>query len=310
MTGFTIANGLLTFLIVANQPLYDTISLHYSDSLTWYFIFFLVPLLAGLTFYFWLKNKYISKGLKKLFLVLFIVQLTFTLIASIMNYNYWGYAFKRPSVFKEIFTADKVLTCSTVSNTDSNGIKSLHVVIDTTESMDNLYGRIDIYYGISDRIFMVFQDRSGKNPDLSYFPKIYNNPDLKISNSILQKLESQIQKTDLIDVGETSGQLFGIVTEFVTDDNVKYIFAGLHGGEISNDHYSHYEFLFVDKDQQYQLIKKQRFYTDAAGFEGFEYANIAPFFSLLLTVIGLIGATIIGTTNKIMKRRKQTDIIV
>ncbi len=310
-TGFTIAQGLLSFLTVGNRQLYDTISLHYSDSLTWYFIFFLFPLLAGLTVYFWLKNKYIFKGLKILFGSLLILQLVFTVTASIMNYNYWGYAFKRPVVFNEILKADKVLTCSPISNIylDSAGIKPFHVVIDTTKSKDNLCGRKDFYYGISDRIFMIFQDRAHINGHLYDFPKIYNNPDLKTSKIILKNLERQIQESNLIDIGATQGQLNGIVTELVTVDNANYIFVGLHGGEVSNDHYPNYEFLFVEKNNQYELIKKQRFYTDVAGIEGLEYANIAPFFSLLLTAIGLVGAIIIGTTNRIIKSRKQTDEI-
>ena len=309
-TGITIAHGLLSFLTAGNRQLYDNISLHYSDSFTWYFIFFLVPLLAGLTFYFWLKNKYISKGLKILLGSLLMLQLAFTVTASIMNYNYWGYAFKRPAVFNEIQKADKVLTCSPISNIylDSAGIKPFHVVIDTTKSMDNLYGRKDFYYGISDRIFMVFEDRAHINGHLYDFPKIYNNPDLKTSKNILKNLERQIQESNLIDIGVTPGQLNGIVTELITVDNAHYIFVGLQGGEVSNDHYPHYEFLFVEKNNYYELIKKQRFYTDVAGIEGLEYANIAPFFSLLLTAIGLVCAIIIGTTNRIIKSSKQTDV--
>ncbi|MBI3234604.1 MAG: hypothetical protein HYZ42_11280 [Bacteroidetes bacterium] len=232
--------------------------------------------------------------------------------ASIINYNYWGYAFKRPPVFNEILNADKVLTCTPISNIylDSAGIKPFHVVIDTTKSMDNLYGRKDFYYGISDRIFMVFQDRAHLNGYLYDFPKIYNNPDLKASKNILKSLERQILETNLIDIGATPGQLNGIVTELLTVDKANYIFVGLHGGEVSNDHYPHYEFLFAEKDHLYKLVKKQRFYTDVAGIEGLEYANIAPFFSLLLTVIGLVGAIIIGTTNRIIKSRKQTNVIV
>jgi hypothetical protein len=313
-TGFTIAHGLLSFLTAGNRQLYDTISLHYSDSFIWYFIFILVPLLAGLTFYFWLKNRYIYKGLKMLFGTFFILQLAFTVTASIINYNYWGYAFKRPPVFNEILTAEKVLTCSGVSNIDSTGIKPLHILLDTTKSMDNLYGRKDFYYGTSDRIFMVFQDRAHINGYLHDFPKIYNNPDLKASKNILLSVDKQIRESKLIDKGEnswdTSGKLNGILTEFLSVDNTKYIFAGLSGGQVSNDHYPFYEFLFVEKNKQYELIKKQRFYTDVAGIEGLEYSNIAPFFSLLLTAIGLIGAIIIGKTNRrIIKSRKKMDVI-
>jgi len=245
-TGFTIAHGLLSFLTVFNRQLYHNISLHYSDSLTWYFLFFLVPLLAGLTFFLWVRNKYISKGLKFLFGASLILQLSFTLTASIKNYNYWGYALKRPAVFNEILDADKVLTCSRVSNIDSTGIKSLHVVIDTTKSMDNLYGRRDLYYGTSDRTFMVFQDRAHINRYLHDFSEIYNNPNLKASESILRSIDLQIQASKLIDKGDrnwNTEQLSGIITEFLTVNNTKFVFAGLSGGEVSNDHHRFYEFL-------------------------------------------------------------------
>ena len=135
------------------------------------------------------------------------------------------------------------------------------------------------------------------------FPKICNNPEFKVSKDILLSIDKQIQESKLIVKGErvyydTLGKLDGIVTEFVTGDNVKYLFAGLSGREVSNDHYPQYEFLFVEKGDQYKLIKKQRFYRDIAGIEGLEYANIAPFFSLLLTAIGLIGSIIIVITNR------------
>jgi hypothetical protein len=303
-TGFTIAHGLLSFLILSNRQLYDKILLHHSDSLTWYFIFYFVPLLAGLTFYVWLQNKYVSKNLRILFGELLFLQLAFTVTASIVNYNYWGYPFKRPAVFREILTADKILTCSRVSNIDSTYSKSLKVVTDTTKSMDNLYGREDFYYGTSDRIFMAFQDRANINGNLYDFPKIYNNPQLKVSKDILLIIDKQIKESNLVEKGEknwdTSGQLNGILTEFISVDNTEYIFAGLSGAQVSNDHYPFYEFLFVKNNNQFELIKKQRFYTDVAGIEGLEYSNIAPFFSLLLTAFGLIRAIIIGRTNRII----------
>lgn len=127
-------------------------------------------------------------------------------------------------------------------------------------------------------------------------------------------IDKQINESKLVDQGEikwdTSGQLNGIITEFITEDNEKYIFAGLNGGQVSNDHYPKYEFLFAENNNQYELIKKQRFYTDIAGIEGLEYANLSPFFSFLLTAIGLICAIIIGTTNRIIKSRKQKDLTV
>ena len=312
-TGFTIAHGLLTFLTASNRQLYDKISLHYSDSLTWYFIFYLVPLLAGLTFYVWLQNKYVSKNLRILFGELLFLQLAFTLTASIVNYNYWGYPFKRPAVFREILTADKVLTCSRVSNIDSTYIQPLKVISDTTKSMNNLYGREDFYYGTSDRIFMTFQDRAHINGNLYDFPKIYNNSKLKVSQNTLLIIDKQIKESKLLDKGEinwdTSGQLNGILTEFISADNTEYVFAGLSGGQVSNDHYPFYEFLFVKNNNQLKLIKKQRFYTDVAGIEGLEYSNIAPFFSLLLTAFGLTRVIIMGRKNRTILSRKKMEAI-
>lgn len=325
--GFTIAHGLLSFLIIANWQLYNNISLHYSESFTWYFIFFLVPLLAGLTFYFWVRHKSIHRGLKILFSVLLIPQLAFTVIVVIFNYYYWGYPFKRPAVFHEILNVKTMLTCSSVSNHDSTGIRPLYVVTGTKESIGNLhgglygygpwsgslYGRKDFYDETLDRIFMVFEDRR-----LYDFPEFYKNPQLKASEDILLSIDQQIIESKIIDRGpigysgtyyDTLGKLNGIVTEFVTKDNVRYIFAGLSGQEVSNDHYPQYEFLFAEKGDQYKLIKKRRFYIDIAGIEGLEYANIAPFFSLLLTAIGLLGSIIIiSTANRISKSTKRSEI--
>jgi len=298
-TGFTIAHGLLSFLIILNHKLFETITFQYSESLTWYFIFFLVPLLAGIAFYLGLKNIYLPRGFRMLLWIILILQLSFTIISSVLNYNYWGYAFRRPTIFNEVFNADKVLSGSKIYTKISTGIASYFVVIDSTELLEGLLGRTNLYYGKIDRIFMAFQDKSSEKPSLNDFPKINQ----KASKIYLNSVFKQIYESGIIDKGEkdwdTTRQINGIVTEFVTKDKDKYLFAGLSGGQVSNDHYPFYEFLFIEKDNRYKLIKKQRFYTDIAGIEGLEYAIIAPFFSLLLTVIGLIVSIIIITTNRL-----------
>lgn len=306
-TGFTIAQGLLSLLIVYNQQFYESISYHYSDSFIWYFIFYIVPILAGFTFFFALKNKNLTKGFRILFGTILIFQLAFTLTAAIMNNHYWGYPFKRPAVFKEIHSANTVITCSPVSNIDSSGISSLHLIRDTNRSLKYNEGKDKFYYGILDRVFMVFNDKATIYSNLYNFPEIYKNPKSKASNKLLKNINQQITESKIIDLGinsKTTPQLTGLVTEFVTHDNYKYIFVGLNGGEVSNDHYSHYEFLFIEKDNQPILLKQQRFYTDIAGIEGLEYANIAPLFSLLLSVIGFIVSIFLKETNGFVSRKK------
>jgi len=310
-TGFTVGHGLLFLMIVANRNLYSTLSYHYSDNITWYVLMFGLPLIVGIAFYYWIKGKTISKSIKILFGVVFILQLSFTIISTTKNLDYWGYAFKRPTVFKEVSSATTLLQCSNVTNYDSTGLKSLYVVIDTTENFENLFGRKDPYYGNVDRPFMVFQDNSNRHGDLYDFANVYYDTTKNLPLYELENLDAQIQKTGIIDKGEQKssydhlGQLNGVVTKFRTDDNKTYVFAGLRGREVSNDHYPFYEFLFVKENGNFNLTRKQKYYTDFAGIEGLEYANLAPIFSLMLTVIGIVTLTIILTIEKIMTNRKK-----
>ncbi|RZK50063.1 MAG: hypothetical protein EOO87_19475 [Pedobacter sp.] len=307
--GFTPAHGLLTTLLLFNRQSYNNIIFHHSESLTWYFIFFLMPLLAGIAFYFWLKNKSISKAYKIIFGSILILQIGFTITAAVMNSNYWGYAFKRPTVFDEIFIPKKLLSYSTVA-TDVTDRKSLSVTTDIL-SGKNFYPGDEFYYSIPGRIEMI-------QHDLTYIVGYsfghtvqYNNPVLELSENRLENIYGQIKATNFIDPGEdgynTADELSGFAAEFLAVDNSKYLLTGLKGRQVSNDHYPYYEFLFTEIDGQYKLIKKQKFYTDVAGIEGLEYANIAPAFSLLLTVIGLFASLLIEATKKIMKLKNKSQ---
>ena len=316
-TGFTIGHGLLAIIIITNRNLYSTISFHYSDNITWYVFIFGLPIIAGLAFYFWIKNRNVLKGVKILFGAVFIIQISFTIISTTKNSNYWGYAFKRPTVFNELSSAETILESSRVSNYDSTGIQSLYVVLDKTDIFGYEVGREDPYYGNIDRPFMVFQDNSHINADLYDFLQVFGDTNKNILHNELLCIDNQIQNSRLIDKGEQKnhydylGQLNGIVTKFKTTDNKIYIFAGFDGREISNDHYPFYEFLFIKDGDNYKLIKKQKYYTDVAGIEGLEYANIAPIFSLLLSIIGVISLAIILLTNRIIKSingKKHNDL--
>lgn len=300
IVGFTIIHGLLVFLIKSNHLVYQQILFHYSDSLTWYVLFFLLPLLGGLIFYLILKNKLLSKGLSIIFSAIAVIQISFTVLALTVNYMYWGYAFKRPPVFNQISQAYKAITCSSVANYGKANMRKLHVTSDTVK----LYERSDIYYDNLERPFLVFQDIQGEHGHLYDLPKIFLNPNEKISSVALQNIEKQIMQSDIIDNGKepyVSWGLFGVVTEFITFWGTKYCMVSLGGGCVSNDHYVHYELLFIETNNAYKLIEKQRFYTDIAGLEGFEYATIAPFFSLLLTIIGVIVPLAMWIVNRIIK---------
>jgi hypothetical protein len=303
--GFTIAHGLLFFLLISNQMLYSQIVYHHSESLTWYVLFFFAPLLAGIAFFFWLRNKVLFRGSNIFFLACFLLQLSFTVFVCNCNYNYWGYAFRRPPVFNEVANAERILSCTKVSNTTPKTICSLFAAMDTISNLDKFYGREYPYEGASDRIFMTFQDHAGGNGNLHHLSEIYKDPKLKSTETTLEDLDLQIHQSNLIDKGEkggdTSGQLHGFVTEFITAGKDTSAIAGLNGGQVFNDHYPYYEFLFAGSGGHYTLIKKQRFYTDVAGIEGMEYANLAPFFSLILAVLGALVFIPLAIADKLKK---------
>ncbi len=312
ISGFTIGNGFLFILIIIDRTLYDSIIYHYSDCLTWYVLFYLFPLLIGLLISYLLKNKVIPKRIHIVIWIIAVAEMSGLVSGSILNKNYWGYYQIRPTVFKEIKKADIVSSCALVSNVDSTGIKLFFILTDTTKSLDCLFGRKDSYYGLTDRIFMVFQDRAHINGYLYDFPDIYNNPQTKPDDNLLNILSNQIGKSDLLNKGKyrenNLKQLTGYVTEFITTDSLKYAFACLKGGEVSNDHYPYYEFLFSDTDGQIRLLKEQRIYTDIAGIEGLEFANVFPYFSMLLTICGLILIGLIEILYRLIKSLKRQNI--
>jgi hypothetical protein len=300
-TGFTIAHGILFVIIAVNSNLYNTILYHYSDSLIWYLIFYVFPFLAGVIFCLVLIKKNVLKGFKVVCLFILILQISFSIIATNLNSKYWGYLLKRPTVFSEVKEANTILNCSQITNYDSVGIMPLYITNNPIMNMENVLRREDPYSCLIGRLFMIFQDHASQQGDLYDFERIYNDQQKNITKTALKDINNQIRSLNFIDKTDSkskyydhSGKLSGILTEFSTINNKKYIFAGLAGKEISNDHYPFYEFLFIDHENSYKLIKYQKFYTDIAGIEGQEYGYIAPLFSLLLTMLGLFVSVIIA----------------
>ena len=222
ISGFTLGNGLLFILFLIDRTLYESVKYHYSDGLTWYALFYLIPVLTGFLVVLSLKRMVIHKRIIIIFWIIASVELSGLISGSVLNKNYWGYFQKRPTVFQEIKKADIVFTCALVSNVDPAGIKSFFILTDTTKSPDCLFGRKDPYYGLTDRAFMVFQDRAHINGHLYDLPDIYNNSKTKPETDILNAISDRISKSDLITKGKfrenNLKQLNGYITEFQTTD--------------------------------------------------------------------------------------------
>ncbi len=298
--GFTIVHGLLFAAMMIKKRYFDHIIYHYSTNLYWVLIFVIIPVIGGICFNLLFRKQRIPVLIKGFFLFCLLAQIVFTVYATQQNYKYWGYSFTRPPVFKELTDAEQILTLSRVTNVDTVGINPLHVNSGSYQYDDTLYGRKDPYYGENYRALMLLEDINWDNLKSLNFRAVYEDVNKKINSDILKDVEIQISQTYAIMHENNSygnkPKINGLLIEFSTVDNTKYIYSGLDGGEISNDHFPFYEFLFEEQKGHYQLVKKQMFFYDVAGAEGIEYAIVAPFFSLVLAIIGLFFSafTIIG----------------
>ena len=74
---------------------------------------------------------------------------------------------------------------------------------------------------------------------------------------------------DLISKGDGK-RLEGIVVEAEDKNKQPYLFIAANGGQVSNDHYPYYEFLFeIPKNESTpKLIANNRFFYEIAGVEG------------------------------------------
>jgi len=247
--------------------------------------------------------KFQHKFFKQIGILLLPILLIGTLILGYLNNDYWGYCYKRPTVFNEIKEATSIVSITDIIKSFEKDYFS--VELDTAVTKE-LYGRQDLYYGNFDRPIMVFQDNSSKYPDLYYWFEIVNDTNKKITKSELKIITNSIQSSNFLiqpkskSYTERANRFKGRIIEFKTENNNFYYIA-LKSGEVENDHYPFYEFLINTKNPN-KIIKRQIFYTDVAGIEGFEYANFAGLFEfLVLIIIGFI--VLIFTRIKLIMKR-------
>lgn len=274
-----------------DHDLFAMIQFHHSNGITWWLIYFITPIVFSL-----LLGLFIYKKLegKKLFSVFAIINLILLIIVNvsigITSRSYWGYSYKRPSIFKEVKSAIKVERASTIYSIDKNEKKVLH--LDMTKLDDRLLGRKDPYYGGRDRVFMTFEDNASKHGYLYDWHNILLDTTQEISTELLKKIGEIVYRSKIIEPGEpgwdVSKNVHGKIVEFQTEDSFSFIYAGLNGGEVENDHYPFYEFLLSMKNGQIKLKKTNKFFTDIAGIEGIEYSSTEPLIMTLITVFLLV----------------------
>ncbi|MEB3214800.1 MAG: hypothetical protein VKN72_00870 [Nostocales cyanobacterium 94392] len=208
---------------------------------------------------------------------------------SISKY-YWGYYLNPPGLPNQVKEFDKIRSITPVSSIKRNDGSRIFK-IDTSNScieeiqsgIENLQsncgtGKCNTEYCDNTRILLSL-NKQGKLPKKTPY----------ISPDKLNSLYNYLEKTKLLYQGEagyngelvsdkTSGDLIskgdgkrleGIVIEAEDNNNQSLLFIAANGGQISNDHYPYYEFLFkfYDNKSAPELIANNRFFYEIAGFE-------------------------------------------
>jgi hypothetical protein len=205
---------------------------------------------------------------------------------------YWGYYVQRPSLDKRIREIERVISLTAIRSENQSDGTMRFVVNDTYSIADRLNGCRDedpsySYYCLSERVLVVLDD-FGKLPAL---------PD-RMHSGELALLYDRLEATKLLRDGspgyEHAKELVGIALEAEGKDGQRYLFVGVTGRQVSNDHYPFYEFLFhvPDRDSVPMLLSRNRFFYDVAGMEGAEWP--VAFLAFLLLGTAILALTVVA----------------
>ena len=201
------------------------------------------------------------------------------LAAMAASKELWGYYLSRPSLDRRIVNARKVRSVTIVNTAPGRDERTL--VPDTSFSIRQRieYGRRYDYYSLGERALIALKDANR----LPAAPP-------PMSADRLARLYGVLAGTGRLEAGEPgydrAKDLRGIVIEAEAADGQPLVFVGVQGGEVSNDHYPYYEFLFSGPDSAgtWKLLSEQRFYFDVAGIEGLEW----PMFFVAFSALGMV----------------------
>jgi len=219
------------------------------------------------------------------------------LVNGIITYTsqqYWGYAFRRPTIFSEVTQAKKMLAGTQVLTIE---FKKNHLLVPHSRETKNvLLGRMEAQYWNEDRIFLAFEDVADYSENLLKWKQILADSDLTIPREELAILNAAIREGAFIEKGEgdymRGDNLYGVAVKFETKSPLQYVYVGLSSDQIANDHYAFYEFLFEGVEGELVMKKRQKYYYDDAGEEYIEYSSVEPLLAGLLLILQLVVVSI------------------
>ncbi len=216
------------------------------------------------------------------------------LVAIAINYAIWGYFLDRPRLDHRIAEAVRVETITHVETLSARDGK-LTFLGTPVEDIESYLGRPHRpdgdYYELDGRILRALKERRA-------LPTPWPAPSMSAERLLTayRLLEDSGRLEDGAPGYDNARKLRGILVEATDRDGRRLLFAGVSGGEVSNDHYPYYEFLFADEPAggPARLLSFQRFYYDVAGMEGIEWPAFFVILAYLLFIPTLVVQTIVA----------------
>lgn len=212
-----------------------------------------------------------------------------------------GLLFFKASVFEETRAFDKVPAVVFFQiNTDDTGKHSLTSDSSETFSRTNNPTNSDDYYDLKERILKNLANRNLLPAEPA---KTFDGfPDL----------DTLIHQSGMLDPWDGKydswSKRSGVAVQALDKSGSPFLFIGLRGGQISNDHCPFYEILLRgNKDSsEFNLIRSQVFYFDVAGMEGTEWPVIWLYIVIPGIVIGLLIVGILRLLWNCINKRPST----
>lgn len=196
--------------------------------------------------------------------------------APFVSKAHWGYYFEKPPVDARVTGATRVLSVTTFEQDD-----------DKTFRLRERFDSVGLKRLVESKHDEAFKDRAvrglfhaglvtGETPALSE----------QTVQSIGRDLLASVELVPPEPGYEKSARLHGDIIEFDGPEGEPLLLVSVCGGEISNDYYPFYEFLFVRQDEGLgPLLSQVRFFFEISGIEGLEWKQMGVAFSVIASMV-------------------------
>lgn len=216
---------------------------------------------------------------------------------------YWGYFIRRPSVDRSIYQIEQVVSLTALRSEKQPDGSVRFVTHDGYSIADRLSVCRDhrswvSYYCLEERILATLDDLGKLPPSSQQMP-----------SHELAALYSRLEATQLLHKGapgyDRARELMGIALVAEGRGRQRYLIVGVTGGQVSNDHYPYYEFLFrlPEEGPGPILLSCRRFFYDVAGLEGMDGLKLWPVFFLLGMMIVTLVVGVLSVISVVRDKR-------